>query len=233
MPASPTRSGWRRSKPVKEPVSRGPRPRIATSMSGEILFVSNNRKRLIPTIADIPDRREKATVLRPHRSRQVLLIATGLIVGGCVQDSTDEITLIELPATCGVHAALDVRQPENLRDKPPACALPVAEEVAMSCAVHDLVTGPDYRPPAYNEEGFPTDEQPIPEYRVSNLSCHFSTRQRNEAFCQFQLRTPGGAEESRNVVVRFEHRFWRDDGPTHHWYGTRWSATTRCTPLDQ
>ncbi|HEX9964395.1 MAG TPA: hypothetical protein VGB04_05360 [Allosphingosinicella sp.] len=133
--------------------------------------------------------------------------------------------------SCGVRAAMDHRQPEALRESPPACALPTAEEVASSCAIQDLVTKPGYRGPSYDEEGNPKgDGEPVPDYRAEALSCHFTDPLRNKALCRFALSFPQSPGAPVPTVATFEHRFWQDHGPAHHWYGTRWSAMDRCTP---
>ena len=157
-----------------------------------------------------------------------LLIA---VVGPGCAASSDGANARTAPAgiSCGLRAAMNPRQPKAVRDAPPACALPTREEVASSCAAHDHVTSPDYRPSIYDEEGQLVWAQPMPEYVASELRCRFTSRARNKADCRFTLELPqGGASES---VVRFEHRFWMDHGPAHHFYGTQWSPIDRCTPL--
>lgn len=119
-------------------------------------------------------------------------------------------------------------QTEATREKPPACELPSAEEVASSCAVHDLVTSPGYEPPTYDEQVVRTSHQAAPEYRVSELRCDFTTGRRNQALCRFKLSLADGQGTSTEAAVVFEHLFWQDHGPAHHFYGTRWSPTGRC-----
>lgn len=175
-------------------------------------------------------RRDNAGVLWSIRSFPVLMVAITWMAGGCTQSFLDGAGRAAPPARCGVSAALDIRLPEAYRDNPPACGLPTGEDVALSCAVYDQVTSPGYRPPDYDEEGFPINAQPAPEYRVTDLSCDFSTPERNRASCRFRLaRADHG--EPRRVEMTFEHRFWQDHGPAHHVYGTRWSPTGRCLAL--
>ena len=163
-------------------------------------------------------------------SRGLLLTLVIIAVGpGCVASSDRaETVAASVGARCGLRAAMDPRKPEALRETPPACALPTQEEVASSCAIQDLVTSPDYRSPTYDDEGQLVSAQPTPKYSVSRLRCRFTSRERNQAVCRFTLALPQGTTSER--VVSFEHRFWQDHGPAHHFYGTQWSPTVRCTP---
>jgi hypothetical protein len=166
-------------------------------------------------------------VSQSSRVRLVPLLITPPLVAGCVVP-TGESPASSPPASCGVRAATDPRQPERLREKPPACSVPAAADVALACGVHDHVTSSDYRPPTYDEEGVAMDARPIPTYAVTRLNCRFLSRDRNEAVCRFQLSVAGGG--TTNTRATFEHRFVQDHGPAHHWYGTSWFAKDRCAP---
>ncbi|TGX54705.1 hypothetical protein E5A73_04385 [Sphingomonas gei] len=113
---------------------------------------------------------------------------------------------------------------------PPACALPDAERVAQSCAVHDVTRSPGYRSPSYDEEGEIVAGSPIPAYAVSDLKCGFINSQRNRAICRFKLETPDMPAGPVDTRATLEHNSWQDHGPTHHLFGTLWSATASCLP---
>lgn len=90
-------------------------------------------------------------------SRGTLLILLIAAVGpGCAANEGGA-GMNEAPAgmRCGLRAAMNARLPQAFRGNPPACALPTEKEVASACAVHDLVTSPDYRPPTHDEDGRP------------------------------------------------------------------------------
>ena len=166
--------------------------------------------------------------------RRSALRLTGLLLVAAVPASVaspDEVTAARgSGGRCGIAAAMDYRQPESLRDKPPACALPTAREVELSCGAHDLVTSSGYRPPSYDEEGNATGGSAMPEYRVSNLRCRFTGRHRNRALCRFRLSLPDG--RAIGAAVTFDHVFVEDHGPAHHLYGTQWMAAGRCAPAE-
>ena len=127
---------------------------------------------------------------------------------------------------CGFYAAKDHRQSQYYRDNPPACDLPGSEELSLSCAIHDQVSAPDYRP-EYDEEGALTNHTPTPEYRLSNLRCAFTGTERNRANCTFSIATPDMKTSVRSSV-KLRHQYWRDDGPAHHFEGTRWYLDSSC-----
>jgi hypothetical protein len=154
-----------------------------------------------------------------------LLAAAPALLAGCLT-SSGEASKGGGRTSCGVRAALDPRQPERVREHPPACSLPAAATVALACAVHDHVTSPGYRPPIHDDEGAWIEGQPVPTYAVSELRCRFISRDRNEAVCRFQLSIPDNA--TVNTQATFEHRFVEDHGPAHHWYGTNWFAKNSC-----
>lgn len=135
----------------------------------------------------------------------------------------DELTL-ELPRECGVQLAMMPRRPARYREMPPACALPTAEEVARSCAVHDRVSEPGYVGQDCDDATglCSPPEPPLPAYRVAGLECRYSNDDESAALCRFRLALPGEASAGRAVEVPFDHRFWADHGPTHHIYGTMW-----------
>jgi hypothetical protein len=151
------------------------------------------------------------------------------VAGHAFVATSDESATARVPSgRCGIAAAMDYRQPEGLRDNPPACALPTAEEVASSCAAYDLVTSPGYRSPDRDEEGNLTGGSDMPEYGVSNLRCRFTGRHRNRALCRFRLSLPDG--RAIGAAVTFKHVFVQDHGPAHHLYGTQWMSAGRCAP---
>ncbi len=158
-------------------------------------------------------------------------LIAALAGAGCAPAGEGGRPLNDDPSSwCGVPAAMHYRQSRPLRDRPPACALPTAKEVESSCAIHDLVTAPGYRGPTYDDEGnIAAARDPAPGYKVSGLSCRFTSRRRNRAFCRFQLWLPQSPGTPVATTATFEHRFWEDHGPAHHLYGVRWSPTGRCT----
>lgn len=166
-----------------------------------------------------------ASLLAGARIRWASLLILPAFAAGCAGPGP-ETTTAGHRASCGVHAAMDFRQPERFRDRPPACALPTANDVATACAIEDLVTAPDYRPPVEDEEGFPVGGPPLPAYSVSQLHCRYTSRDRNMAACNFHLSVPGGGTMA--TEARFEHRFVADDGPAHHFYHSSWFARGTC-----
>lgn len=129
---------------------------------------------------------------------------------------------------CGFHAAKDYRQSEHYRENPPACDLPGKDELAQSCAIQDRISAPDYHP-EYDEEGSLANFVPLPEYQLSNLRCAFTGTERNRATCTFSIATPDmKALIPSSATLR--HHYWRDDGPAHHFEGTRWSLDGSCLP---
>jgi hypothetical protein len=123
---------------------------------------------------------------------------------------------------------MDTRLPERFRNSPPACSLPTARTVATACAIRDRITSPDYRAPSYTEEGVEIGGRPLPEYQVSGLRCRYSSRDRNEAACRFDLSRPGSGTTA--TTAAFEHRFVQDHGPAHHLYDVWWFARDNCVP---
>jgi hypothetical protein len=167
-------------------------------------------------------------VRSPFLTRNSALLPL-LLAGSCASAPDEAVILaIEKPSWCGTMAAMRPGRSQAERYSPPACALPSAAEVASSCAIHDLVSSPDYRVPDLDENGVEIDPQPTPEYRVQALRCDFATPERNRALCRFKLSLPGEQEPGIDRTVTFEHIFWQDHGPTHHLYGTRWRPATRC-----
>ena len=162
-------------------------------------------------------------------SRGSLILLIAVVGAGCAaNEESAGMNEASAAVQCGLRAAMDARLPQALRDNPPACALPTEEEVASTCAVQDLVTSPDYRPPTYDEDGRPIIAQPTPEYGVSRLRCRFSSLERNKAECRFTLAVP--QREPTDRTVTFDNEFWQDHGEAHHFYGTRWSPASRCAP---
>jgi hypothetical protein len=152
----------------------------------------------------------------------VALAAVGLT--GCAARADKVLVLPEMPRLCGVVAAMGPGRKEGWRENPPACALPDVAAVALSCAVHDLVTAPDYT--AIRDADGEITGPLAPEYRVAGLQCRFTDPDHRRAHCDFALTTPDG--RSRAASTAFEHRFWADHGPTDHMYGTRWSPVGSC-----
>lgn len=155
------------------------------------------------------------------------LLTAGLIGGSCAPRAVE----VPMAPQCGILAALAPRASEEESARPAACALPVAEQIAQTCAAYDWVRSPNYRPPADDDEAAPVGRtQPPPEYVVSDVECSFSDARRNRADCRFKLKTPSMQAGPVSTVATFEHEFWQDHGPTHHIYGTRWSPTATCLP---
>lgn len=163
-------------------------------------------------------------------SRVTIIALLIAVVGpGCaVNEDSAGMNNAPVGMRCGLRAAMDPRLPHSLRDSPPACALPSEGEIASICAVQDLVTSPNYRPPTYDQDGRPIITQTIPEYGVSKLRCRFTSRERNTAECRFELAVPQKEPTDRAVI--FHHEFWQDHGEAHHFYGTQWSPEGRCAP---
>lgn len=156
------------------------------------------------------------------------LLFPALASSGCARkSSTAELTALleqsELLLKCMDHAA-------PLNPRPPACDLPTAAQVALSCAVQDTVTAPGYEPPVDDESGFPTGGTPAPEYRVDNLQCRFTTSEHNAAHCTFNVENRATARKVPARTVDFEHVSWDDNGPAHHMRWTLWRAAGRCIP---
>ncbi len=72
-----------------------------------------------------------------------------------------------------------------------------------------------------------TNHTPTPEYRLSNLRCAFTGTERNRANCTFSIATPDMKTSVRGSV-KLRHQYWRDDGPAHHFEGTRWYLDSSC-----
>jgi hypothetical protein len=165
------------------------------------------------------------------RSAAAILVSLVLVLlSGCTQDESvtgSDIRIPRIPSMCGVPAAMSIRQPEAFRERPPACSLPSVEEIARSCAIHDLVTSTDYRA-HYDNGELVGSEPPIPEYTISQLKCSFTTQSRNQARCRFMLSFESEQRGARQIDIMFQHEFWQDHGPAHHMYGTRWSPMGRC-----
>ncbi|HEX6376268.1 MAG TPA: hypothetical protein VFZ91_11170 [Allosphingosinicella sp.] len=162
----------------------------------------------------------------PFRLTWLLPVAVAGLA--CIATADESATARVPSGRCGIAAAMDHRQPEALRDNPPACALPTAREVESSCAAYDLVTSPGYRPPSVDDEGNATGGTDMREYGVSNLRCRFTGRHHNRALCRFRLSLPEG--RAIGAAVTFKHVFVQDHGPAHHLYGTQWMPAGRCAP---
>ncbi|MDT8757134.1 hypothetical protein MZO42_00345 [Sphingomonas psychrotolerans] len=157
------------------------------------------------------------------------LLLPALASSGCARKSstaalTSRFEESELLMKCVDHAA-----PVNPR--PPACDLPTAAEVALSCAVQDTVSAPGYEPPLVDESGFPSGGTPAPEYRIDKLHCRFTTSEHNAASCTFDVENRATARKVPGRTVSFEHVSWNDNGPAHHVRWTFWRAAGRCIPL--
>jgi hypothetical protein len=165
--------------------------------------------------------------------RAGLLIFGPLILSSACGPVQPGARLAEFGPTerCGFYAAKDYRQSEYYRENPPACDLPGREELALSCAINDQISAPDYRP-EYDEEGASTNYAPTPEYRLSNLRCAFTGTERNRAICTFSIATPDMRAPVRSSA-KLRHQYWRDDGPAHHFEGTRWFLDGSCVPNGQ
>lgn len=174
-------------------------------------------------------------MMKSRRTRPVcLLFLAGLGAHGCVPSRPPDPVMVETSRICGVESAMRPGNPARWRERPPACALPTEQEVALSCAIHDRISAPGYVPPDCDEGTGRCNpqERPLPTYRVNNLDCRYTNRDQSAATCAFMLAAPDDDGPGRQVEVPFEHLFWADHGPAHHIYGTRWSLDYRadCTP---
>ncbi len=152
-----------------------------------------------------------------------------LLTCGCASQTA--IGVLPPVNACGFRAVRDRRFLGGFNETPPACGTPSVEEVALSCAIHDQISAPDFDGNV-DEQGNLVNYTPVPKYRIYRLSCRFTNPERNLASCQFVMSLPGEPAESRRVDAQFQHRYWRDDGPAHHIEGTRWSLKDDCTPAN-
>lgn len=147
---------------------------------------------------------------------------------GCAPKSTGD----ELRALVGRSSSLGCRPDYNpLNRYPAACALPAAEAIAWSCALHDTITAPGYQSPDVDEEGTSKGGTPLPEYRVENLQCRFTTSAHNAAACTFDVENLVEKTGARGRTAVFTHELAEDNGPTHHMRWLTWRTADRCIPL--
>ncbi len=146
-------------------------------------------------------------------------------------DSTDATRLATpRPGQCGFSIAKDYRLTDQIRNNPPACALPKADEVALWCAIHDRMSEPGYFSLPTDEEGSPIDTRPLPAYKVTGLICEFTSELRNTAMCTFKIAEAGQKATGSAITTKWDHIYWRNDGPAHHLEGVRWSLSDDCMP---
>lgn len=120
-----------------------------------------------------------------------------------------------------------VGTPEEYREYPPACALPVPDDLARGCAVADALKDPAHRWPEQDETGMAVGGDPLPQYAVEQLDCTYSSRHHNTAQCRFVLAKPG-TDSPVHARASLRHTFYADHGPAHHLYWTFWSVDGQC-----
>lgn len=162
--------------------------------------------------------------------RRAIMLLTLTTAAACSASDHGPTGFRATMAECGVPAAMGVGISLEERENPPACALPSVEQVARSCAFHDFVRAPDYQPAAYDEFGHLVEGSEPPNYAIADLECGFIDARRNKAVCTFSLETPDMTGGPVSTSATFDHSFWADHGPTHHIYGTMWSAVETCLP---
>ena len=164
----------------------------------------------------------------PRGMFQILAV---VVLGACAVPVEGPFSLKEPLQRCGLSVAMDFRSSRMTRDNPPACELPTAKRIALTCAIHDQVRSEDYVSPELDEFGDPVGAaQPIPEYKVTGVKCTFTTQSRSAARCKFGLETPGSDGEKVPADVIFTHKFYQDHGPAHHIYSTEWWPKASCVP---
>jgi hypothetical protein len=97
------------------------------------------------------------------------------------------------------------------------------------CAIYDRTRAPDFDPDE-DEEGNLVRQPPLPTYAITSARCAFTDANRNASTCSFSIAVPGETVARPPVTVRFDHIYWRQDGPTSHMAGVMWIAQEDCTP---
>ena len=164
----------------------------------------------------------------------ILLLATSCAPRTVSGDELPSGLLFPLPKMCGPTAAMRIGRPKSHRTNPPACELPTAEQVALSCAIHDVVRSPGYKPPPDEWEEPNPDYQPTatPVYVGRNAVCRFTNDDDSKAECTIELSRPQDNGTFKPMTVQLTHIFYAMHGPTSHWYGTRWDIGGECEPDD-
>ena len=161
-------------------------------------------------------------------------LVTLVMLAGCQpqpQESEARATGQSVPELCGAAAALHAKASSAAGDhsRPPACALPSDEWIAHSCAKFDRIQD---RALGGLEEGLAevANALPLPEYRVTRLSCRYVNEAKNEAVCSFDLALPGEPNGQRKVEMQFEYHFSEEVGPASRIYSANWRQLADCTP---
>jgi len=89
------------------------------------------------------------------------------------------------------------------------------------------VDAPDYVPAEYADEETQISGRPKPEYVADGLECCFTNRIQNKASCTVRLTMPDRGVDGQIPSAKFKFERWREDGPTWHIYGERWSLVGR------
>lgn len=164
-------------------------------------------------------------------ARTAAVLMLGMAAAACAPAKPDgPLAVLPLPndLDCGFHASKDLRRSREERDNPPACALPDAKTLAQSCAIHDMIRAPGYRPDEEDETGEVRNPTPLPDYRVADLACAFEGTGRNRATCRFALTVPGAAPAQ--TTVRLRHKSWGRVTPLTFEQGVMWQLDDDCTP---
>jgi len=162
------------------------------------------------------------------RAAAVLILG---MAAACAPAKPDgPLAVLPLPPDldCGFHASKDLRRSREERDNPPACALPDAKTLAQSCAIHDVIRAPGYRPDEEDAMGVVRNPTPLPDYRVTDLACAFDGEGRNRATCRFALAVPGAAPAQ--TTVRLRHKSSMHITPLTTEYWVMWHLDDDCTP---
>lgn len=164
-------------------------------------------------------------------ARAAAVLMFGTVTACAPAQPESPVTIVPLPVNmdCGFHASKDYRRTQEERDNPPACALPDADTIALSCAVYDLVRSRDYVSDEEDETGEVRNPTPLPRYRVDDLACAFDGEDRNRATCNFALTVPG--EAARKTSARLKHIRWGRITPLTYEQGVMWQVEDDCTPV--
>lgn len=164
-------------------------------------------------------------------ARVAAVLMLGMAAAACAPAQPDgPLTVLPLPndLDCGFRASMDYRRTQEERENPPACALPDAASLARSCAIHDVVRTPGYRPDEEDGTGEVLNPTPFPDYRVDELACTFDGEGRNRATCRFSLTVPGQSPAA--TTVRLRHKSYGHVTPLTFEQGVMWQLDDDCTP---
>lgn len=109
---------------------------------------------------------------------------------------------------CGLRAAMNFKNSPVVRANPPACELPVPDEIANACV--------------------PFAAAQRSKYQIDSITCGFTTSYRHTARCRFRINAPNVTGNGEIRELRFRHEFYQEHGPAMHLYGTRWVPDGKC-----